>query len=357
MEQKNLKVALFSQNTITNKVTIINKLSSKKPIIPELTNEFPDIFVEMTQEDSRITTKVGLGSIIEHKNLNYNKITIALNSIGGVDKNVIMQLYYNPELISNVTNTKLVDKDIETGTIELERKEGKGTNLLYATKGAVYIYIRFKGYKPLLFINMHLPIDTKDIITFGYDHRKNSFLKVMNDLMNKYTHEPPMIIIGGDLNFRIVDGKDQLTEFLRMSKNLQLSELEFPDPNGKIFTCKFTNDDEDCREQPEPESIDVPSDNVDPDTIEKIKENVQKKCGDEDRFPSRCDRFLTNDPTNIKVKVHKGDYIPYLPSDHNAIYALLEIKPIMVGGKKRNKKIRKTIKKRKMNKKRTNRRR
>jgi hypothetical protein len=173
-----------------------------------------------------------------------------------------------------------------------------------------------------------------------------------------------MIIIGGDLNFRIVDGKDQLTEFLKTDKNPSLSELEFPDPNGKIFTCKFTTKNEKCREQPEPELIDVTSDNADAktiqeikaETIQEIKENVQNTCGDKDRFPSRCDRFLTNDPTNIEVKVHKGDYIPNLPSDHNAIYALLEIKPIHTGGK-RNKKSKRTIKKRKMNKKRTNRRR
>ena len=156
MVEKNLKVALFSQNTITNYETIFNKLSfSSKPTIPELTDEVPDIFVEMSQEDSRITTGVGLGSIIEHKALNYKKQTIALNMMGGIDKNVIMQLYYKPELINNVTETEVTRNDIEHGTIELEHKKGKGTNSFYATKGAVYIYISIKGYNPLLFINMH----------------------------------------------------------------------------------------------------------------------------------------------------------------------------------------------------------
>ena len=91
MAQKNLKVALFSQNTITNLKTLFTKMSiSSKPTIPSLTDEKPDIFVEMSQEDSRITTGVGIGSIIDHKDLEYEKKTIALNRIGGIDKNVIM---------------------------------------------------------------------------------------------------------------------------------------------------------------------------------------------------------------------------------------------------------------------------
>jgi hypothetical protein len=349
MAQKNLKVALFSQNTITNLETLFTKMSiSSKPTIPSLTDEVPDIFVEMSQEDSRMIS--GIGSIIDHKDLRYEKKTIALNSMGGIDKNVIMQMYYKPELISH-------SNEIETGFIVLPRKSGEitRTELLYATKGAVYIYIRIPGYKPLLFINMHLPIDTKEIPSFGYEHRKYSFLKVVTDLGLIYKPENTTIIIGGDLNFRIVDGKDQLTELLKTPENPQLSELEFPDPNGKIFTCKFTKNNETCRKQPEPESIDKEG-LVDENTITKIKENVQDVCGDKDKFPSRCDRFLTNDPKNIKVKVHKGDYIPILTSDHNSIYALLEISPILNGGK-RNKKSKRTIKKGKMNKKRTNRRR
>jgi hypothetical protein len=198
---------------------------------------------------------------------------------------------------------------------------------LYNSKGAVYIFINITGYKPLLFVNMHLPIDTHDKETFGYDHRKNSLLTVMTNLKEKFGGSNPIIIMGGDMNFRInpLTGRDQLTDFLKTSENNGFSELEFPDKRGKIFTCKFDKTNESCREQPEPEQIDEGTANG--EIIEQIKENVQDICGNPKRFPSRCDRFLINQPNQIKVELQKGDYISKLNSDHNALYAVLKIKP------------------------------
>ena len=306
---KNLSIALLSQNTITSHI-----FTQSKANLPDIKKYRPDIYVEMTQEDSRFT----LDSLtdIPHK---YNHKHISLNTMGGIDKNVIMQLYYKKRL------EKHIKRSFVSGTIELARKEGKSTSILYATKGAVYMYVKIPSYQPLLFVNMHLPVDTKDTETFGYEHRKKSLRKVITELQEKFQNEDPIIIAGGDLNFRInpTERTDQLTEFLKTDKNPGLRELEFPDPDGKIFTCKFTNDNTKCRENVEPSEIDEGT--ATEETIVEIQEDVQKECGDKDRFPSRCDRFLTNRAENIDVKIYRGHYIQELPSDHNAIYAVLEI--------------------------------
>lgn len=321
---KNLSIALLSQNTITSYIFAQSKVN-----LPDIKKYDPDIYIEMTQEDSRFT----LDSLtdIPHK---YNHKHISLNTMGGIDKNVIMQLYYKKRLEKHIT------KSFVSGTIELARKEGKSTSILYATKGAVYMYVIIPSYKPLLFVNMHLPINTKDTETFGYEYRKKSLIKVITELQEKFQSEDPIIIVGGDLNFRINPTKktDQLTEFLKTDENPGLRELEFPDPTGKIFTCKFTSDNTKCRKKVEPAEIDEGT--ATEETIVEIQEDVQEECGDKDRFPSRCDRLLTNHAENIDVKIYRGKYIQELPSDHNAIYAVFEIEKnnsslqLNVGGKR-----------------------
>ena len=408
---KSLKVALFTQNTITNLGTLLR--ASAPLTITELTGNNPDIIVEMTQEDSRFT----LGSLI-NKPKGMKNINISLNSIRGIDKNVIMQLYYKNDL------TKLFSK---TGSIGLSRKEGYALNSFYYTKGAVYIYIIIEGYKPILFINMHLPIDTSDLVTFGYNHREESFLYLVNTLNDKFKN--PIIIIGGDLNFRRVDGNDQLTGLLlnkNLKKNLHgLRELTFPDPKGITFTCKFTTNDKTCREQPtgeqqigeqptveqptgeqptgeqqigeqptgeqqigeqptveqptgeqptgeqqigEQPTVEQPTGEQqigEQPTVEQHKANIQRQqdqCGTNARPLSRCDRFLTNGSNEeITVMVHKGVYIESFKSDHNAVIASLNISalPDIQSAGKRNKKSKRSVKKKKEKrcKRRTNRRR
>jgi hypothetical protein len=105
-----LTVVLFSQNSISNYETAYNKRISGKVNIPEVISSDPDIIVEMTQEDSRIN----LGSILEKPSENYNKIKISLNSLGFIDKNIIMQLYYKNKFQNDI------QKSYQKGTIALK---------------------------------------------------------------------------------------------------------------------------------------------------------------------------------------------------------------------------------------------
>jgi hypothetical protein len=95
--------------------------------------------------------------------------------------------------------------------------------------------------------------------------------------------------------------------------------------DGKTFTCKFKeeNPDENCRNTIEPATIDNGNGKNDIATIES---NVQQKCGDAKRFPSRCDRFLISEGNGndkvINVVVHKGHYFKEIKSDHNTIYSV-----------------------------------
>jgi hypothetical protein len=363
-----LRVSVFSQNSIKHN---INPKINIAEIFGVNGNELPDIYAEMTQEDCRSN----FDSLAKLPG-NYTNIKVRLNSLTNICKNVVLQIFHLDKYNGKITSL--------TGTIPLERSEQKSLlSKVYATKGAVYIYIEINN-TPMLFVNMHLPINTKDKDhpgEYGFEHRKNSLLKVIKELNAKFKNENPIIIMGGDLNFRIVPSKrlDQLTNLIKEDQINPFIEIPFMNEEDKIFTCKFKKihnlekienfekdekdenqekyeeigekNSEEPVEEPVEESVDetkkieesegdkykncrnkqVPKEidkgtatNHDIDVIH-IQDISINNCRDTKRFPSRCDRFLINTMDGIEVKHHKGKYFSEIDSDHNAIYTVLDI--------------------------------
>jgi hypothetical protein len=318
----------------------------------------PDIIVEMTQEDSRHILK----PIINTESIKYTTYNISLNSLGGFDKNVIMQVY-----LRDIPDLKLVQ--FKKGTIPLMQKNPTSTKkyiistisrAVYATKGAVYLQVSVPGFKPIVFVNMHLPIDTKKE-DYGNEHRINSLNKIMENLKLKFKPESNVYFLGGDMNFRIVEKKniltspesfkttdiynkkyeDQLTEYLTTNKyNLRELNMSVDPP---IFTCKFDTQDENCRTTPIPQSF-YEKLNGSKESDEYITNNgisevnkIQHTCGNPDRQPSRCDRFLiSGSEDDAIINKYEGIFVEGLPSDHNAIYSLITINRETAGGKHSN---------------------
>ena len=93
-----------------------------------------------------------------------------------------------------------------------------------------------------------------------------------------------LLIVGGDLNFRVEGRKDQLTTLL------QTYEPKLYDLTGPEATCKFTTNSSGIR------------------------------SFDTSRTPSRCDRMLANNPLTVTSKSIVLD--PEL--DHNGILVDVE---------------------------------
>lgn len=347
----NLKVLLFSQNTIERNTEPLRITDAHDNNIFNSENP-PDVIVEMTQEDSRHVLK----PIINTESIKYTTYNISLNSLGGFDKNVIMQVY-----VRDIPEFKQLQ--FKKGTIPLMQKKHNSTrkyilsklgNAFYATKGAVYIHLSIPGFKPILFVNMHLPIDTKKE-DFGNDHRVNSLNQIIENLKSKFKLESNIYFLGGDMNFRIVEKKnivsspesfktvelynkkyeDQLTEYLK-TNNYNLRELNIS-ANPPIFTCKFDTQDENCRTTPIPqpfyENLNNQNENIGDNGISEVNK-IQQTCGNPDRPPSRCDRFLmSGSEGDAIIDKYEGIFIKGLPSDHNAIYSLITINRETSGGK------------------------
>jgi hypothetical protein len=178
------------------------------------------------------------------------------------------------------------------------------------TKGATWIKVtNTDTNESYLFVNMHLPIDTgkwaigEKNRTLGNMYRIESFKRIVSRIHEIYGMDPNLkIIMGGDLNFRNIDGQDQLTALLdemhfNSTMPYKFSELS----KNKGATCKYL-------------------------TTCSFNRTNHEACLDEKRAPSRCDRFLTNAWRNINnsTLVFKNFVLDPI-YDHNAIHLSFEI--------------------------------
>jgi exonuclease III len=320
--------------------------------LPSGLHSDPDIYAEFTQEDARVVNINQLNSVrtIYDPENNSTKILNRNNNnasmIGGNDNMTLVKssalkdMNLAAHISLNTTKTKqniitniflkkgLVVLNVETGVIAVKPSQGKLGKFraffqghipsLGYSKGCVWVKLDF-GTDSILFMNMHLPVDTGDKKTLGYSFRKKMFYKILRMLSDKVDRDT-QVIVGGDLNFRMEDNEDQLTRLLnnatRNNRNaipIPLKELAFPDGQEPSFTCKFKEgSDKDCRLTP-------------------VSEHKNLKCADESRAPSRCDRFLVTG--NPRVTLYDTGVL-LDASDHNAIFASIEIGARSGGGKR-----------------------
>jgi hypothetical protein len=282
----------------------------------------------MTQEDQRTLKGTEYSDTIIDKailNENYkNILSLSLNA-GMAEQNLILKVFATLKLANNIqvvggkkaVSPKKNHAPVHLAAQYLAFRAGSGYGY---SKGMVYAKVEFadSSEMPILFINMHLPMDGK-LNNLGLNYRKSVLADLLEKLLRSgQIYGDTRIIIGGDLNFRMnVNGINQLNTLLsNVNTPFEYYLRELPFPNGeKQLTCKFTTHNSTCRTRK------IPKNNV-----TKFLKNVQKTCGSAKRIPSRCDRFLISKPpiTNVNVLMHEAIYI--LPeSDHNGLAACFDL--------------------------------
>lgn len=230
------------------------------------------IYVEFTQENALVSYTSLLQDRQAYITQQLNRTTSPFN--------IITKVFCDPSLI----------KSYESGYIHLNSGSGNSIYTLFtqaasairknmfdqSNKGVVWIKLVLDSFS-LLLVNMHLPVDPSRS-DYGNEYRTQCFKESLESLSH-HIDENTLLIVGGDLNFR-VQGKDQLTTLLETYEP-RLYDLTGPEP-----TCKFTK-----------------------------KCSVGKRCFDTHRTPSRCDRMLSNKPLVVTSKSIILD--PEL--DHNGI--------------------------------------
>ncbi len=355
-----MKIALLSQSNVDEKTQTIR--------VEEIEQNSPDIYVEMTQEDTRNQPIMDPGFLDGFVTV-HEKQLLQATSFSGF--NVKTKVFVKSGLRDKVNI-------MESGAVPLKKQTIFGKLNPMTTKGIVYTKLYIKDYQPVVFVNAHLPKSTlthytsREFDSYGkrkiatdmneYGRNMQLFLKMLQDLhssgvLDDYT----TLILGGNLNFRVSDNteaggtNDLLSLFLKdeiiLGNRPRIRELEFKSAKDKIYTCKFDKDNKDrvksvknlrtdkefkeCRSYPVHDNEfykdkkAVEEDltlkrRLDPPSITDDQSFIANKCGREEA--SRCDRFLVG-PTNdslIDVIVHKGKYFPEIISDHNTLFAVVE---------------------------------
>jgi len=324
-----MRISLFSQNLAGAKEVKFDLTD----FIEKAPSENPEIYVEMSQEDGR---KINGESLIETSILSKNNYSLlvqeSLNGKSTASQNIITSIFVKNNLDVKILHIGHIPYKPQSNVfgglkyigsmIASSLKSGKGY-----TKGVVYIKISLRK-KQLLFLNIHLPVNTRSkngILndhTLGLEYRRTVFENILNEIVKReLLDSKTTLIIGGDLNFRQdYYGMNQLNSLLEEKKyykrilSRKLKELPFPHGFSKRLTCKFRNPLKHCRTK------DMPNEGFTKNFIE----NIQNECGDEHRIPSRCDRFLILSDDKIDINYHKSLYIQR-ESDHNALLASIDI--------------------------------
>jgi hypothetical protein len=282
-----MKITILSQNLAEK---TINDIANDK-----FTDSFeskPDVYVEFTQEDNR---PIDTSSIIDNTLLEgYTNICVEALS-RKQPFNVITKVYSN--------NSTIIKK--QSGHVVL--------NTL-ATKGSSWVLIgRDNPDFNVLFINMHLPVDTGKYslfknATLGNKYRIESMIYCLRTILKqlKLGITNLKIFIGGDLNFRVIDGQDQLTTLLESNKLQDATAIPiFELSNNLGTTCKYLNT---C----------------------DFERTDKPECLDTKRSPSRCDRILTNLPLSNLTITNQHNFVVSDILDHNAIIISVELNELTV---------------------------
>jgi len=295
-------------------------------------SEPADMYVEFSQEDARSFTPMkGSMSSTDYSLMEGGGETLVNDSImdgmhliahealnkGQTSQNIITTIY--------LKNGKELFGVPQSGVIALPAgksglafwAQGRGILTTNYSKGVVWVKVPFQHYS-VLFINMHLPVADTGKNNMGFNFRKNKFIEVLKK-MKELIDDNTYVIIGGDLNFRMSkEGVDQLDELLKGdSLPIPLKQMPYPEGKGPTFTCKFKESKRynNCR-------------------ATRINNGLKNtNCFNLKRIPSRCDRFLIGDKHGIKVIEQDSDV--FLPkSDHNAIFASIELGASNGGGRR-----------------------
>ena len=292
----------------------------------------PDIHVEMTQEDARISA---YGKAYDNESI-LDKSQFPALDYQIVGKESLNQMTTKQNAVLRVWSKRDQPSEIlARGRIQLSSKgknslknkfltgaqKGLGaTGLGFGigiTKGAVYLKIKYQD-SVYLFINMHLQMN-KNQEGLGLAIRKKGFLGILKQIEKlKLIDDTTSVFVGGDLNFRMdMQGKNQLNTI--MPEIPFLKELPI-DPSEKKFTCKFKEGtDSACRTEQSPDTSDAGL----------YRAGIQRRwdgCMEPLRIPSRCDRFLYRLPSTKTVIIPYYKVLNLLAeSDHNAIWSVVDV--------------------------------
>jgi len=179
---------------------------------------------------------------------------------------------------------------------------------------------RILSIGPFVFVGSHLPF-FKFIQSWAYG-RERAMKEVIEYIANEPKLKGKTVVMLGDLNFRFIDGQDQLIGFIgKINNTFGYNIQDVSWQNGQTApTCKM-----------------VPKRAANCHLLQQSSSG----CYNASRAPSLCDRVLVMTPNNQQpllidqpLTVQHVTFSPITQSDHNAIHARIEfLQEKALGGK------------------------
>jgi hypothetical protein len=219
------------------------------------------------------------------------------------------------------------------------------------TKGSIITPIEFANNCILYFVSSHLTIDTNNTTDLGFIDRCMNILDVLtkiDKLCQKNVSIKPIIIWGGDLNFRYdLDGIEQLSMFIEEFNKDLLSHTKIKSSYAIQDLSQINNFAPTCKVNIKTKNTVVCKDfyknnnNIkliknkdylcDKTNCKSLHNESHLSCYDDlhKRIPSYCDRIiaLTDNRNKFLIKFNTNalteDFSTY--SDHNPIYSSIQI--------------------------------
>jgi Endonuclease/Exonuclease/phosphatase family 2 len=172
------------------------------------------------------------------------------------------------------------------------------------SKSAVAFGVEANG-KKLIFVGSHLPVNTKDKVTYGYNLRIDAMKKIQKEVIENVENAiggADNIFWTGDMNYRILeDGSEQLQNALSEQTLQSYGYIEH-NKDDVIETCRY-------REYSDKEMIEAAKTHeLDDETaLTKLHTNFvtdrlkgTKGAYDDRRIPSYCDRVIYKGKINVE---------------------------------------------------------
>ena len=342
-----MRIMCVTYNTESTTESKVIEISTAHSNIVKRVGE-PVLYAEFTQEDGRDPNDIQPINKLIKEHQYTNIVSISLNP-SATKQNMILRVWVTKSIIDTIRPSDNKRRSFAYRN-SVKGELVRAFQILFGqnSKGMLWTKIHLYDINILL-VNLHLPIYTKknkDKLpidpSMGAAYRENILDSLQEELKPQLSDNKTVIIVGGDLNFRMSYELDDDLEQYLLKKNVgvgvgvdvgvgenvgeKVGEPKILSQVGELdyFTCKFKKscDEETKKCRGQTISSKLGEVNFARD-ISEIIEQLQEECGDETRIPSKCDRFLTANRDRIELVEYKSH--PTCDSDHNAVSVILDI--------------------------------
>ena len=331
MDAYNFKIFSFNINKINKNKDKIGDISNDIKNMLKITSDNIDkfIYIICTQEDA--SKSFFIKNVVKIFDDSFTIKNTIFYGAGNYKINLLVIIPNDAAEFKFLS--KISHSNVSSGSYKEYFKNYLNVKSYIITKGSLVVRLSDDN-NDVYIVGSHLPLEKKKE-GFGYKNRVNAMVSVISYIKKQMNPDKNSIIImTGDLNFRIFHGKDQIKSRL-LTDLKQIFNMKFYDLSNidKISpTCKTVMYDEklecgmECNRDEDKCNINSKMNECYCQNCYELGVTVKVEGVIEERVPSFCDRVLVygtkiDTYTTVTPTAEEYSFIQY--SDHNPIFTTI----------------------------------